>query len=89
MTRAEHRRHHQVIVECAASGFDRASSHLGSLAERHGLVMHPVTPALRDGNGPRVSLRAPRARTRREARDFVTEIIGRLPAGTAPFEIVG
>ena len=88
MTKAVLGRHRLVIVECVAPGFDRASRHLGSLAERHGLVMSDVEPAPRDGNGPRVSLRVPRA-TVGEAHEFVTDLLGRLRADTAPFRIVG
>jgi hypothetical protein len=88
LTKAANGRHRLVIVECAASGFDRASRHLGSLAERHGLVMSKVPPASRDGNGARVSLRVPRA-TVGEAHEFVTDLLGRLRADTAPFRIIG
>jgi hypothetical protein len=89
MSTAERGRHHLVVVECAASGFDRASRHLGSLAERHGLVMSGVTPTAGNGADRRVSLRVPGVATVREAHDFVTELLGRLRADTAPFRIIG
>ena len=84
---AERRRGYAVAVECRRLGLDRAWRHLGSLAERHGLVMSG--PLDGDADGVWIALRVPGARTAHEALDFVAALLERFGVDAGPFRIVG
>jgi hypothetical protein len=77
------------VVEVAAASFESTFRQLGSLAERHGLIVSVHRPASSVGDGVRVAVRVPRARTVREAHGVVAELLAWLRNDTIPLELVG
>lgn len=69
-----------VEVELIASSSGSEFRQLGSLAERHGMRIHPCQPSSQRTGGVRASVAVPRAKTQREAEEAVASLLEWLPS---------